>query len=101
MAVFGPSISAPMPTCWRHLDLRCEDFVSSWDNLWDLLSREAVLGGSLDRFIVANPSRGARASDRAFLDELDSWRIEVAIDLHRGNPDLDRWELAEATQRHP
>jgi len=96
---FRPEYQRSNANLLAALDLRCEDFVSSWDNLWDLLSREAVLGGSLDRFIVANPSRGARAVDRAFLDELDSWRIEVAIDLHRGNPDLDRWELAEATQR--
>jgi hypothetical protein len=96
---FRPEYPRQNANLLAHFDLGCEDFVPAWDRLWGLLSKDAVLGGSLDRFVAENPSRGAREVDRAFLDELDGWRKEIASDLHRENVGLSRWELAEATQR--
>lgn len=98
-ARYRPEYDRPESGVLPGLDLRCDDFVAKWDDIWAVLSREAVTAGSLDSFVAKTPSRGAQPVDRAFLGELAEWRVLVAADLKASNPDLDRWEIAEATQR--
>jgi hypothetical protein len=81
------------------LDLRFDQYLDSWPQLWALLSRDAVLAGSLSQFTTGAPPKGAVAVDHSFLAELAQWRVVIADDLKDRNPDLDRWEIAEATQR--
>ena len=80
-------------------NLKFTDYPDHWSTIWGLLSREAVLGGSLDGFIARHPARGAQPVDRSFLAELDDWRKRVARDLYDRNPELNHWDIAEATQR--
>jgi methylase of polypeptide subunit release factors len=89
------------PRAGTLLTLPCSEFVERWDELWNLLSREAVLAGSLGRAHTASRvrQRGAIRVDAAFLDDLSQWRIELAQELAVRNPRLDSYELAEATQR--
>lgn len=77
------------------------DYVQRWDELWDTLSREAVISGALTRLNLATRRRtsGASRIDKAFLAELENWREVLAQDLAAHNHGLDRWQLAEATQR--
>jgi hypothetical protein len=96
---FRPDYERPNGNLVKGMDLACDDYAPSWGAIWDLLSKDAVAGGSMERFVAANPARGAVPVDRSFLDELDQWRVNLATDLHRHNGDLDQWELAEATQR--
>ena len=98
-ARYRPEYERPEAGVVPHLDLRYDRYVAEWDRLWDLLSREGVAAGSLDAFVAAASPRGAQPVDRAFLSELATWRVAVASDLKSRNPDLDRWEIAEATQR--
>jgi hypothetical protein len=86
--------------------------------IWDLLSRQAVAGGALERAIEALPRKPAargkarqqwlfkpdrsRALDTDFLNFLDEARRELASDLIRHNDRADLLEdnrLNEAVQR--
>jgi type I restriction-modification system DNA methylase subunit len=79
------------------LALDCRDYAERWPEVWALLSRDAVAAGSIER--TARYRRGSLQVDDAFLSELTEWREVFARDLVERNLDLDRWELAEATQR--
>ncbi len=79
--------------------------------MWDLLSRDAVAGGSIERLVAALPRKPAgktkakqlwllkpdraRAIDADFLDFLDEARRGLASDLIRHN---DRADLLEGTR---
>lgn len=86
--------------------------------MWDLLSRDAVAGGSIDRLVASLPRKPAgktrakqlwlfkpdraRAIDADFLDFLDEARRGLASDLIRRNDRADLLEgnrLDEAVQR--
>jgi type I restriction-modification system DNA methylase subunit len=92
-----PSYDNPRGGAIAGLSLRYDEYPENWDAIWDLLSREAVAAGSIEE--KARYRRGALRVDDAFLTELTTWREGLARDLLAQNPDLDRWELAEATQR--
>lgn len=80
-----------------NLRLGYRDFVEHWPEIWNLLSREAVAAGSIER--TARYQRGSVQVGDAFLNELTEWREIFARDLAERNEGLSRWELAEATQR--
>ena len=80
--------------------------------LYHLFSREAVLGGSLEKFAAGLPKPSGRAAtqrglyatghkgvDEDFLRELDELRGELARSFKNRNPRLNGEELTEATQR--
>ncbi|HEU5002590.1 MAG TPA: N-6 DNA methylase [Actinomycetota bacterium] len=98
-ARYRPSFGQPNSGQVPGLDLRYDQYLDAWDRIWELLSRDAVVSGSLETFLAQNPTRGASAVDQAFLADLADWRVEIATDLKARNADLDRWEIAEATQR--
>lgn len=98
-ARYRPRYDEPETGLLPDFDLRFTDYLDTWDSIWNLLGREAVVAGSLEQFISRNPARGAQAVDRSFLADLAQWRVRVAEDLKDRNPDLDRWEISEATQR--
>jgi hypothetical protein len=77
---------------------RCDEYVERWDEIESLLSRDAVLAGSLER-AVPPELRDARSVDDAFLAEIDSWRRDVARDLAARNVDLTSRELNYAVQQ--
>jgi N-6 DNA Methylase len=79
------------------LELDYTQYAADWDRLWDLLSREAVHAGSIER--AGRDRRGNLRVDEAFLEELTEWRKRIAVDLAERNIGLDRWALTEATQR--
>jgi hypothetical protein len=71
-----------------------------------LFSREAVAGGSLEKYAESLPKkRGAmlrgsyQSIDEAFLEELDAHRDTLAHIFKNSNPKLDGEALTEATQR--
>ncbi|MBD2232544.1 Eco57I restriction-modification methylase domain-containing protein [Phormidium tenue] len=75
-----------------------ERYVDSWNEIYDLFSKEAVLAGSLDQFIEENGNRGAATVDTAFLKEIEGWREQLATDLSIRNPDLNQRQLNFAVQ---
>ena len=74
------------------------------------MSREAVAGGSLDKYAETLPKKrgamqrgfvkgGDQSFDEAFLEELDAHRDTLAHNFKNGNPWLDGETLTEITQR--
>lgn len=92
-----PAYDEPRSGLLDGLALDYTQYATNWDAIWALLSREAVLGGSVDR--AGRERRGQLRVDEAFLEQLNDWRASLAGDLAQRNPGLDRWQLTEATQR--
>ncbi len=77
----------------------CEDYETRFDDLWALLSREAVYSGAFDRqFEVDATRRGAEQFDDYFLRQVHDWRERLAVDIHANTPDLTAEELTYAVQ---
>ena len=57
----------------------------NWDEIAELISREAVLKGAFDRFAAAKTKRGTAPVDVAFLREIEGWREVLAKDIAAKN----------------
>jgi hypothetical protein len=75
------------------------EYAEEWDEIYGLLSREAVAQGSLDRLAGSEPA-GPRALpiDRAFLTSIENWRSVLAEDIAARNPSISAGELNFAVQ---
>jgi hypothetical protein len=83
----------------RLLYLTIDDYVSRWDDIYDIFSREAVWRGLFDTFAFeSTKKRGTSTVDRVFLSEMDSWREALARSLAASN-DLTQRELNYAVQQ--
>lgn len=83
----------------RILLVRYDEFEARFDELWPLLSREAVYSGDFDRrFLVDHQHHGAEQFDGFFLRQVRSWRERLAQDIHRNTPGLSPEELTYAVQ---
>ena len=70
--------------------LRYDTYLTHFDQLWDMLAREAVADGSLDRRAAAAPEKkGTQTVDVAFLNTLEQMRLDLAQGLIQQNPTLD------------
>lgn len=76
-----------------------EQYLTEWDKIADLLHRDSVLAGSLDRYREAvKPTRGAQTVDAAFLRDISLWREALARDINSRNPNLSQDDLNYAVQ---
>ncbi len=83
----------------RVLLLNYKDYLSNWDVLADIFSREAVLKGSFDKYAEGlKGKKGAIEVDDAFLHEIECWRDLLARNIALLNPDLQVRELNCAVQ---
>jgi type I restriction-modification system DNA methylase subunit len=83
----------------RILLVRYDEFAERFDELWPLLSREAVYSGEFDRRFEVDATRhGADQFDDFFLGQVRSWRERLAWDIHRNTPGLSPEELTYAVQ---
>ncbi|MFH9417167.1 MULTISPECIES: Eco57I restriction-modification methylase domain-containing protein [Streptomyces] len=80
-------------------ELSFKEYERSWDKLWDLLSRESIVAGVSIQAAKRTRPRGATPVDEAFLRDLEQWREELGNDLLRNHPDLENYQLEDATQR--
>lgn len=77
-----------------------DQYPEKWDYIESVFSREAVLKGNYDRHAETNKGKkGTAEVDTAFLDEIESWRIELARNIALRNPGLSRRELNFTVQR--
>ena len=84
----------------RLLYLQYDQYVERWDEIAALFSKEAVLGGSLERFIESIPEkRGIKRVDAALLEEISLWREALARNLALRNPALSQPDLNFSVQR--
>ncbi|MGB7544492.1 MAG: N-6 DNA methylase, partial [Methanothrix sp.] len=79
--------------------LRYDQYAEKWPEIAALFSREAVLGGSLDRFARSLPQkRGEKRVDAALLDDISKWRETLAKNIALRNPELDTASLNYSVQ---
>ncbi len=84
----------------RLLYLQYDQYVERWDEISALFSKEAVLGGSLERYIESIPEkRGIKRVDAALLEEISLWREALARNLALRNPSLSQRDLNFSVQR--
>lgn len=76
-----------------------EEFEARFDEIWPILSREAIHSGDFDRRFAVDVSRhGVDQFDEYFLRQVRSWRERLARDIHQQVPGLSPEELTYAVQ---
>ena len=75
------------------------EYIKSFEEIHNLLSKESVLKGSFDKFAETDrQKRGTTEVDSEFLKEIENWREILAKDIARRNPKLSVHELNYAVQ---
>lgn len=76
------------------------EYPEKWEEISARFSKEAVLQGSFDRFVVsAKAKKGTTEVDKAFLVEIETWRHDLAASMAVRNPKLTQREVNFAVQR--
>ena len=79
------------PSTARTLYVTFDQYEDRWDEIAAVFSREAVLKGSFDRYAESTKrKRGTAEVEAAFLDEIETWRSELARNLALRNPGLSQ-----------
>ena len=79
--------------------LNYKEYLSRWDEVAVIFSRDAVLKGSFDQFAEGlKDKKGTMEVDDAFLQEIEHWRDLLARMIALRNPDLQVRELNYAVQ---
>jgi type I restriction-modification system DNA methylase subunit len=77
-----------------------QEYPEKWDEIASRFSKDAVLQGSFDRFVESSKAKkGTAEVDSAFLQDIQSWRYELAASIAARNPDLGQREVNFAVQR--
>ena len=83
----------------RIIYLPYTDYLQRWEEIVSIFSREAILKGSFDTYAEATKGkRGTQEVDAAFLQEIESWREMLAVQLAHRNKQLTQRELNFAVQ---
>jgi hypothetical protein len=115
--LFDCTLYAADPQAVRNfliLDWTCDDYIKQFDMLWELFERENMRNslptrgknkpiGLWDRYLSAEEAKANRIPpDEAFLaemdDENDGWRIRLAKDMKKNNPQADGDLITAAVQ---
>jgi len=77
-----------------------KDYLKEFDFIWNTFSKEHVLKGSFDKFLLSSSNKkGTATVDKEFLQSLDSWRTYLATSISWNNKDLDEDEINFAVQQ--
>ncbi|MDQ1281623.1 MAG: hypothetical protein QG670_2888 [Thermoproteota archaeon] len=83
----------------RVLYLTYKDYLTRWDEIAGIFSKNAVLKGSFDKYAADKKNkRGTTEVDAAFLEEIAGWREILARNIALRNPDLSTKDLNYAVQ---
>ena len=75
--------------------------LEKWPEIDALFSREAVLNGSLDKYVGSLPQkRGDKRVDAALLDDISEWREMLAKNIALRNPDAGYYEPQLCSSGH-
>ena len=84
----------------RILYLTYTDYTKRWEEIASILSHEAILKGSFDKYVESKKAkRGTAEVDSAFLQEIERWRDLLARNIALRNANLSQRELNFAVQR--
>jgi len=88
------------PAVARIKYLSFRDFIKEFDFLWDTFSKEQVLKGSFDKFLLSDTNKkGTATVDKDFLESLDRWRTYLAVNISWNNRTLDEDEINFVVQQ--
>jgi len=74
--------------------LTYNEYITAFDFIWDTFSKERVLKGSFDKYILSDRNKkGTTTVDRDFLQSLDKWRVELARNIALRNKNITEDEL--------
>lgn len=70
------------------------DYLNEFDFIWDTFAKERVLKGSFDKYITSDKNKkGTSTVDNEFLQSLDKWRVELAVNIALRNKNISEDEL--------
>jgi len=73
------------------------EYVEKWAEIYQLFSKEAVLNGALEKFAETQVKAGITV-DKAFLQEIETWRENLGANIAWRNPEIEQRELNFAVQ---
>src|ERR1035437_3237186 len=77
-----------------------EDYLNEFDFLWETFSKERVLKGSFDKYVLNDTNKkGTTTVDKEFLSSLDKWRTDLAVNISKLNFLLNEDELNFVVQQ--
>ena len=82
----------------RYAIFEYTEYLERFDELWELVSRQAVMSGR-QIFKEEEQPTGAQTFDEFFLAQIEEWRSELAQDLIQRNEGLSERELNFLVQR--
>jgi len=82
----------------KKFDLRYDQYLDRWEDVYKTFSRDAVYGNSLEK-LVGTTVRNKEALDKKFFERLTAWREELARVIALDNGDVGVHDLNEAVQR--
>ena len=81
-------------TTARIIYLNYRDYLTRWEEITAIFSKEAVMTGSFDKYAdTTRTKKGTAGVDAAFLSEIDTWRQSLAQNIALRNPKLSQREL--------
>lgn len=88
------------PSVTRIKIVNYQDYLTKFDEIWDIFSKEAIFKGSFERWIKSNKEiKGTTEVDNEFLKEIEKWRDNLAKNLALRNPNLNISELNYSVQK--
>lgn len=93
-----PVYENPLQGLVKRFDLDYHVYLDKWDAIWDVFSKEAVAGGSIEQ-LVGKVSRNTKSLDDEFLADISLWREILARNVALRNKDLSVEQINEAVQR--
>lgn len=86
------------------IDWKYQDYIQNFDRLWEYFERENVRNGSLQSLYINEKKikENRIPPDKAFLkdldDEKDGWRIKLAKDIKKYQPDFSAEFITQSVQ---
>jgi len=75
------------------------DYLTKWEDIFSIFSREAVIQGAFDRFAENRKGKkGTAEVDNVFLEEIEHWREILAKNIAKNNSNLNTRELNYSVQ---
>jgi type I restriction-modification system DNA methylase subunit len=79
--------------------LKYTDYYSQWEKIADIFSKTAIQRGSFDKYVDKSKNkRGTKEVDVAFLEQISSWREDLAHNIAIVNQNLSTEELNSNVQ---
>lgn len=76
------------------------DLEENWPLPYGMFGKENVSKGVIESLAVTErPAHSTRSIDDAFLDEIRTWRLDLARDIAGRNPSLSGLQLGDVVQR--